>query len=231
MFPFLCNVMRTPSKKLGILGGTFNPPHYGHLQLANIALKQVALDSVIWVPNRAPPYRSNPDPDLTGHRLVMVQRAIASYPQFQLSTVDLDRPGPSYAIYTLRDLDQQYPGSTWYWILGMDAFRRLPQWYGSTELVARCTWLVAPRADRLLPDISPQRSPLMSPLHQELEIPQFPQGVAVSWQRLLMPPLNISSSLIRQRCRDRQPIDDLVPPVIKDYLSTQQLYSAPDCEV
>lgn len=223
--------MQTPALRLGILGGTFNPPHYGHLQLADTALQQAALDAVIWVPNRDPPYRLKTDRRFTEHRLAMVQRSIAPYPQFQLSTVDLDRPGPSYAIDTLRDLDQQYPGSRWYWILGMDAFRRLPQWYGSAELVTRCTWLVAPRPDNPLPDTATPQSRIIEQFQQAAIAPSFPKGVTITWQLLQMPPLNISSSLVRQRCRDRQPIDDLVPPAINDYLSTQQLYGGLDFEV
>ncbi len=161
----------------------------------------------------------------------MVQRAIAPYPQFRLSTIDLERSGPSYAIYTLRDLDQQYPGSRWYWILGMDAFRRLPQWYGSAELVARCTWLVAPRPEPPTPETVPQHSPDIEPLQQMAIAPSFPRGTTATWQLLQMPPLHISSSLVRQCCRDRQPIDALVPPAVKAYLLAQQLYGGPDTEV
>ena len=223
--------MQTPPQSLGILGGTFNPPHYGHLRLASTALQQGALDAVIWVPNRDPPHRSKTNLHLTEHRLVMVQRAIAPFPQFRLSTVDLERSGPSYAIYTLRDLDQQYPGSRWYWILGIDAFRRLPHWYGSAELVARCTWLVAPRPEPPLPETVTQHSPVIEQFQQAAIAPPFPGGVSVTWQLLQMPPLNISSSLVRQHCRDHQPIDDLVPPAIKDYLLTQRLYGGLDAEV
>lgn len=133
-------------ERRAILGGTFNPPHVGHLAIASAALEQAALQQVIWVPAAQPPHRTRDSLPERHHRVEMIRRAIAPYSTFSLTTVEGDRLSPSYAIDTLIELQRQYPVSQWYWIIGLDAFQTLPRWYRRLELIPRCTWLVAPRA-------------------------------------------------------------------------------------
>jgi len=132
-------------QRRAILGGTFNPPHLGHLAVAAVALERAGLHQVIWVPAGQPPHRTIDRLTKLPHRLEMLRLAIAPYPAFSLSTVDCDRASPSYAVHTLLELQRQYPASHWYWIIGLDAFQTLPRWYRRLELIPQCTWLVAPR--------------------------------------------------------------------------------------
>ncbi len=145
---------------IAIFGGTFNPVHRGHLLLAEKALHTFCLDRIIWVPTYRPTHKSNPRlrpllaPLVTppvaplvafDQRLEMVRLAIAPHPQFQLSNVTVWHEQPSFAITTLLDLQGLYPGNQWFWIVGMDTFQTLPKWHKRDDLLAQCTWLIAPR--------------------------------------------------------------------------------------
>ncbi|MBD2055202.1 nicotinate (nicotinamide) nucleotide adenylyltransferase [Oculatella sp. FACHB-28] len=199
--------------KLAILGGSFNPIHQGHLLMAEMARKQVNLDQVIWVPAQCPPHKQSIELADFQHRVEMVKRAIASYPVFCLSTVDQNRTGTSYAINTLLDLQTCYPNSQWYWIVGLDAFASLPRWYRRQELAANCSWLVAPRAGQPAEVIGHQ-------VVQQLAA----QSIKIDWQILQMPLVEISSSLVRQYCRDRRSLQDLVPESVENYILAHSLY-------
>ncbi|MGF1495377.1 MAG: nicotinate-nucleotide adenylyltransferase [Elainellaceae cyanobacterium] len=217
----------------GILGGTFNPIHVGHLVAAETARHQLGLDQVLWVPNQNPVYKAQADILAAPHRLELIRRAIAPYPTFELSEVELDRPGPSYAIDTWHQLQASAPMSQWYWILGLDTFLSLPHWYRCRELIPRCTWLVAPRpvasrelsaaptADR--DSLRPTRDAVHAAIRQRLR-QQNLYDLPIQWQLLDMPLLEISSSLIRRYCRDRRSVRYLVPDSVWRYLESHQLY-------
>jgi len=207
-------------QRRAILGGTFNPPHMGHLEIASTALEQAALQQVIWVPAGCPPHRALDSLPEHHHRLEMIRRAIAPYPAFSLSTIECDRPSASYAIYTLGELQRQYPTSQWYWIIGLDAFRTLPRWYRRLELIPSCTWLVAPRAIEAVID------PAFTSLCQQVTQQLISQQIEIQWQLLEMPLVAVSSSLIRQRYGDRHPIHPLVPTAVQDYIQQHQLYTS-----
>ncbi len=271
-------------QRRAILGGTFNPPHLGHLAAAAVALDQAALHQVIWVPAGQPPHRTIERLTTLPHRLEMIRLAIAPYPAFSLSTVDCDRASPSYAVHTLLDLQRQYPASHWYWIIGLDAFQTLPRWYRRLELIPQCTWLVAPRPIHPIQSKPTQPGQLTHSQPGQLTHPQpgqlthsgqadslnlasrdlqnnpegsnptvvstqavvYPpvfensspvccqqvvqqlasQQIEIQWQLLDMPPLNISSSLIRQQLGDRRSISisTLVPAAVDAYIRQHQLY-------
>ncbi|GAB4365422.1 MAG: hypothetical protein Kow00121_01910 [Elainellaceae cyanobacterium] len=241
-------------QSLAILGGTFNPVHWGHLWIAETALRQFTLDRVIWVPTYNPPYKSATKLLGFQHRVQMVQRAIANYPQFVLSTVEAQQP-TSYAVQTLQALQTHYSSGHWSWIIGLDALQTLPRWYHHQELIKQCKWLVAPRSSSQACDLSGwdqppdgfERNALVNfpPLAQpqltaSLEMnPEFQQSIQIceqveqqlareamqlDWHLLLLPPVNISSSLIRQRCRDRHSIRYLVPDAVQTYILEHHLY-------
>ncbi|MEB3355379.1 MAG: nicotinate-nucleotide adenylyltransferase [Synechococcales bacterium] len=222
----------------GILGGTFNPVHIGHLAAAETALDQLGLDQVLWVPNQAPPYKSQADILENSHRLELIRRAIAPHPPFQLSEVELNRPGTSYAVDTWQQLQASDPESEWYWILGLDSFLSLPHWHRCQELIPQCIWLVAPRpiTDVLFSDVHPAPSSMAEPPRSttaavEAEMQRRLQqkrldGIPLRWQFLDMPQLEISSSLIRRYCRDRRSIRYLVPDPVWRYLEIHQLYQS-----
>ncbi|MBW4523005.1 MAG: nicotinate (nicotinamide) nucleotide adenylyltransferase [Scytolyngbya sp. HA4215-MV1] len=203
-------------KKIAIFGGTFNPVHWGHLLIAETALHQCSLDQVLWVPTFHPPHKTAALPAFE-HRLTMVQRAIADHPNFACSTIEAQHSGTSYAIDTLQDLQTQQPNIRWFWIVGLDAFQTLPRWHNAPELIAQCDWLVAPR--------------MKSPASQGLGDERLQQGgdqlvrsLPLRWQILQMPLMEISSSLVRQHCRERRSIRYLVPETVRHYILTHQLY-------
>lgn len=191
-------------QRIAILGGTFNPVHWGHLQLATQAHRQVPLDQVIWVPAGHPPHKPQ-DTTLApfAQRVAMVERAIAPYPAFTVSTVEQTLPEPSYAIATLQHLQAQSPTAAWYWILGQDSFLSLPQWRDFPALAAACTWLVAPR----------------------IGVPPPTPPATVRWHWLRLSPIAISASQIRQRCAQGQSICDWVPKTVQHYIEVNNLYA------
>lgn len=177
--------------------------------MAEVALSQVELDQVIWVPTYNPPYRSPSVLAAFHHRVEMVKLAIAPYPPFTFSTVELDRTGTSYAIDTLTDLQTVYPNSLWYWIIGLDAFQSLPRWYGFEKLATECEWLVAPRRTWG---------------EGTWGVGNGEWGIRLRWQWLQMPLVEVSSSLIRKYRRDRHSINSLVPDIVAAYIVNNNLY-------
>src|SRR6266849_2871364 len=112
-------------RRLGILGGTFDPPHVGHLAAAEMARAELKLDCVFFVPTNRSPWKMTKHMSTTEQRVEMVARAIADHPHFALSRVDVDRPAPSYTYATLRLLRAQYPDDELYFIMGLDSLRDL----------------------------------------------------------------------------------------------------------
>ncbi|MCT7956071.1 nicotinate (nicotinamide) nucleotide adenylyltransferase [Laspinema palackyanum] len=155
-------------KKRAILGGTFDPIHWGHLGIAYGALAQAGLNQIIWVTDR---HKRDPRQQTRiefEHRQAMVQLAIAPEPAFCLGPPPPEDPKAGYAIVTGQTLQQHYPNSQWYWIIGADAFSTLPKWYRAAELVETFEWLVAPRSASPPPDNYPKETPLfieISPLN------------------------------------------------------------------
>jgi nicotinate-nucleotide adenylyltransferase len=208
-------------QKLAILGGTFNPVHRGHLLMATTALRQYALDQVLWVPTPTPPHKPSADLANFSHRLEMIKQAIAPYPTFAVSEIERQRAGRSYALHTFLDLQEAYPARQWFWIVGLDAFQSLPRWYRRHEWVDRCRWLVAPRplgepSDLCASHIQAQCQQVAEQMRQ--------QGNPIDWDLLPMPLIGVSSSLVRQYCRDHRPIDQLVPESVQAYIAMHQLY-------
>lgn len=218
-------------RKVAILGGTFDPVHWGHLLIAETALSQATLDQVIWVPDRCPPHKRAA---VFEHRLEMVRLAIADHPDFAISSGASNHSGSSYAIHSLIELQAIYTNTQWYWIVGLDAFQTLPRWYRRHELAALCEWLVVPR---LLP--APQgedpggMSAALEFICKQVAQQLAEQFIDIRWQLLQMPWVGVSSSLIRQYCRDGYAeakgvsisIRYLVPEAVRIYIATHKLYS------
>jgi nicotinate-nucleotide adenylyltransferase len=217
-------------QNFAVLGGTFNPIHWGHLLLAETALNQAQLDQIIWVPAYHPPHKFESEILLSfEHRYAMVQRAIADHPNFVASAVEQAQVGHSYAVQTLQALKLAYPDCCWYWIIGLDAFRSLPRWYGCQMLAEQCCWLVAPRSDSSQrvdqsPDeVIPETS---TPEKDCAEVEKIfaARSITLHWQFLKMPLVAISSSLVRRYCQEQHSIRYLVPDSVRDYISVQKLY-------
>lgn len=193
-------------QRLAIFGGTFNPIHWGHLVIAETALSQCAIDRILWVPSRLPPHKLQSLLDFE-QRFELVKLAIADHPAFTASAVEAARSGYSYAIATLADLQAEYPNAQWHWIIGADAFENLPKWRGSQDLIKQCIWLIAPRSSA------------------EKQSSYASSSLAGARSQLLdMPAINLSSSLIRQRCQDGRSIRYLVPESVRSQILAHQLY-------
>ncbi len=194
---------------IGILGGTFDPIHIGHLVVAEEARIKLGFNEVLFVPAGQPLLK--PDRKITpaGHRAEMVRRAIAGNPNFKLCTLEVERPGPSYTVDTLMMLREQLGSeASLYFILGRDTLAELPSWKEPKKLVQLCSLVVAPRLGAK--DLQ----------HLETEIP----GLLHKVIQLDMPVIGISSSGIRHRIAQGLPIRYLVPPEVQEYITEQKIY-------
>lgn len=218
-------------ERIAILGGTFDPVHWGHLVLAQTALDRLSLEKVIWVPVRNPPHKHGL---AYKHRRLMVEIAIADNSAFVLEEGNVDCAEPDYAINTLASLQKTYPNRQWVWILGLDAFQTLPRWYGRQQLIPACDWLVAPRPLPLTETTAPTRTDVSfqqpvdfqsSRLCQQIVTQLASQNIPIRWQLLPMTPLGISSSLIRRYCQQNRSIRYLVPDGVRAHISACNLYS------
>lgn len=197
-----------PVKRIGILGGTFDPPHYGHLILAELAADSLALDRVLFVPAADPPHkgalRSSAE-----HRVAMVERAIAGNPRFALSRVDLDRPGPQYSVEMVRLLQGERPEAPLAFLIGGDSLRDLPQWSRPDELI-RLVRLGVMRRPGSAPDLT----------QLERELPGIRERV--DW--IDAPQIEISASALAQRVRAGLSIRYQTPDAVRAYIEEHRLY-------
>ena len=186
--------------KLGVLGGTFDPVHVGHLLLAETAREELALERVLFVPAGQPWRKAGREIAPAGHRVAMLRLAIAGNPSFEVSMAEVDQPGPSYSAETLSKLHEQYPESQLYFIVGLDALLDMPHWR-DPETIRRLATIVVAGRDREGP----------------------PEGVA-EVQRLRMPRIDVSATDIRDRLRQGRSVRYLVPDTVGDYIRQHALY-------
>ncbi len=205
-------------QKIAILGGTFNPVHLGHLQIALTAQAQLQLQRVIWLPIRQPFHKQQATSASFEQRLEMVRLAIARHNRFELNSAAAD----SYAIGMLQRLQAVYPQSQWYWLIGQDALQTLPRWKGRQALAETCCWLVAPRAN--LANLANLAQDAPEVTCQQVAETMLKQAMPICWQLLRMQTMPISSSLIRQRRQQGQSIREFVPEPVEQYILAHQLY-------
>jgi nicotinate-nucleotide adenylyltransferase len=218
-------------RKIGILGGTFDPIHWGHLLMAQMAASQVALDQVIWIPDRDPPHKSRSSLASFEHRWEMVAASIVDRPNFVLSPLLSNPSGTSFAIDTLLYLQNFAPEAQHYWIIGADAFQTLPKWRRCCEIGQLCDWLVAPRPSLGHGEWGSEEVSECEKIQVETNaigrrvVEQMAmEGVEISWQALAMPAIEISSSQIRRYCTEGRSIEHLVPEAVSIYITAHQLY-------
>ena len=195
---------------LGLLGGTFDPPHFGHLHIARAACEQLNLDRVLFVPAGVQPLKQGQIISPPAQRARLVELAIADQPCFALSRLDLDRPGPHYTVDLLALVHQQYPAAAVWFIMGEDSLSDLLRWREPQRLITLARLAVLrrpgyepdwPTLDAALPDL---RDHLDWLDHAEIDI---------------------SARVIRQRVKDGLPIAEFVPEAVAAYIVTQHLYS------
>ncbi len=196
--------------RLGIFGGTFDPPHIGHLILAAEAQHQLTLDRLLWVLTPAPPHKREQPISPLQHRIDMLEAAIDGNPTFELSNVDISRPSPHYAVDTIHLLEKSYPGAELVYLMGGDSLANLPLWRKPLELVAGCQTLgvmCRPGAKIDLKDL-------------EAQIP----GITPKVRFIEAPLLDIAASQIRRRIREGRPFRYYLPPPVYHIIQQRHLY-------
>jgi len=195
--------------RYGVFGGTFDPPHYGHLALAQAALGQLNLDRVLWVVTADPPHKQGRPLSPVQDRVDMVLAAVAGQPQFEVSRVDIDRPGPHWAADTVALLQQAYPGAELVYLMGGDSLRDLATWGRPRELLAKATLgvLLRPGAE-------------VDPASLEPELPGISGKVAF----VTAPRMALASHDLRQRVAEGLSIEGLTPPGVAALIQARGLY-------
>jgi nicotinate-nucleotide adenylyltransferase len=199
--------------RVGLLGGTFNPPHVGHLVCAQEAHVALGLDRVLLVPVREPPHKGVEQDPGVAHRVELCRRAVAGDDRLGVSLVDADVPGPSFTVATLRRLHVDRPGDQLTFIVGGDMALSLPAWREPEAILELAALGVAEREGVRRADIVERLAPL--------------RGAAERVRFFDMPRVDISSSLVRRRAAAGLPIRYLVPDAVADYIAGEGLYRTP----
>lgn len=196
---------RCSPARIGLFGGTFDPPHVGHLVVAVNVRHALALDEVVLMVANVP-WQKEGTRQLTdaSHRLAMVEAAVADVPGLVAGRVEIDAGGPSYTADTLRALAEQYPGADLFTIVGDDAAAGFTTWERWPEVVARSAMVVVDRPG------------------EQLDLP-----TEVDWIRVEVPRLEVSSTDLRSRFADGRPLDYLVTEPVLELIRTRMLYAAP----
>jgi nicotinate-nucleotide adenylyltransferase len=196
------------ARRLGLYGGTFDPVHLGHLQVAEQARTELALQRVFFVLTPNPPHKSTTAISPAMHRLNMLRLALAEQPQFEVSTVELERPGVSYTVETVRYFRSQpeFAATELFLIIGADSLLELKNWREPQAIISMAKLAVYSRPG----------------LDWRQATPQFLQAAHL----LSGPQLDISATDIRQRCSRGESIRYLVPEIVRNYILENQLYQS-----
>lgn len=190
--------------RIGILGGSFDPIHKGHLALAQESEKQFHLDKILFIPVRQPPHKIHTKEVVATpeERSRMIELAIQDRPSWGLSKIELQRPGVSYTVDTLRELRKIYPKDEFFFMVGADAYLDLKNWKDPEEIMKLSEWIVAPRPGAKLPAKLPPRFHLL-----KMEL------------------VAISASETRKKMREKNQTRDLIPANVQAYIDKRGIYS------
>jgi nicotinate-nucleotide adenylyltransferase len=194
--------------RLGLLGGTFDPPHFGHLLMANEAAWQLRLERVLFLPAQQNPLKRGEPSSPAEARCEMVELAIADNPSFELSRLDVDRPPPSYTVDLLGALAA--PDRELFFLAGGDILPELPHWHAPVEILRLARLVIATRPGAPAPNVA----------HLEHELP----GIGARVDVIRTPGLEISSTQLRDRVRAGKPIRYLTPASVEQYIVENRLY-------
>lgn len=198
--------METP-RRIGIYGGTFDPVHLAHLVLAEQCREQAGLDEIWFIPAHHPPHKDSVMISSASHRRQMLEFAIAGHDRFRISTVELDRAGPSFTVDTLEALTQQHPAVTWSLLIGADSLHDFPTWRQPERITQLARLVVVNRGQTPLPYLQPYRD-------------RYGDVCDV----VRMPGMDIAASDIRQRVQQGKTIRYLVPRAVEVYIRQHHLY-------
>ena len=198
--------------RVGLLGGTFDPVHNGHLVIAERVRQRLNLDEVIFMPAGQPRLRVN-NPTPAAHRIQMVRLAIAGKPYFRLSTREVERAGPTYTVDTIAEMRGQLDcRDEVFFILGWDSLAGLPRWREPSRIIEMCFLVAVPRPGSQCPDLS--------------ALEKLVPGLAGRVILLDAPHVDIRASEIRRRVTRGLPIRHLVPGPVADYIKQHGLYAS-----
>lgn len=198
-------------EKIGIMGGTFNPIHFGHLILAQNALEQLELDKILFMPTNNPPHKEKAELATDYDRAQMIRLAIQGNPCFELSQLEYEREGITYTADTLTILKKQCPDTEWYFIVGADSLFEMESWKDPQTIFNLCTILAAGRDQVPAKEIDEQ-------------IKLLKENYKARIIHFKMPVIEISSSEIRNKAAEKKSVRYYVPDSVKDYIEQNGLY-------
>jgi nicotinate-nucleotide adenylyltransferase len=201
------------AERVGIFGGTFDPPHVGHLILAAEAVSQLRLRRLLWVLAAVPPHKTRQVISPLEDRMAMLRLAVADEPAFEISRADIDRPGPHYTLETLALVRKDNPGSAIILVVGGDSLRDLPTWHRPAEVVHTCDEIGVMRRPGDEVDLTGLEAAL--------------PGITAKVRFIDAPLLEISSSEIRERVQAKLPFRYYLPPSVHRYIVEGGLYQSP----
>ncbi len=196
--------------RLGVLGGSFDPPHFGHLAAAQEVGHRLGLQQVLFVPARQNPLKTDAPSGSAEQRVRMVELAVEGDPRFTVSRADVDRPAPSYTVDLLTLLQAQHTDAELYFLVGADALRDLASWRQPQEIVRRWRLATFPRAGHPAPDLD----------RLAASVP----GLAARLELVPVPGVDISSRDLRARVAAGDPIRYLVPDAVRRFIEREALY-------
>ena len=197
--------------RIGIMGGTFDPIHLGHLATAEAVRESLQLEKILFIPAKNPPHKTEKKITSSTHRVKMVELAIESNPFFELSTIEIEREGLSYSLLTIDELLKIFGAETeFFFITGADAVNDLPSWYRVEELLSKCHFVAATRGGSVLN---------WQPLEEF-----FGDQARKKIYEIQTPALQISSTEIRDRIKNRKSIRYLVPDVVLNYIIREEIH-------
>lgn len=185
-------------KRVGLLGGTFDPPHKGHFSIAKAAVNSLQLDEVWFIPTYEPPHKTEASTD-SEHRLQMLRLMIAKERNFYIKTIELERKGKSYTIDTMNELLIMYPNFQFYFIIGADQVKSLHKWYRIEELLDKVEFI-------------------------GVERPGFEWHETIKVRKLAVPKFDVSSTTIRNHIREGRSVEQFVHPDVYAYIKEHWLY-------
>lgn len=202
-------------ERIGVLGGTFDPPHVGHLWLATLAADALRLDRVLFMPAAQPPHKAGHPISPATDRLLMTRMAIAGNDAFELCPIEMERPGPSFTVDSVTELQRLYPDAALFLLMAADSLAQIDTWREPDRLLDLVEWIVGPRPGSRMPDRDALRE-------------RF--GAAAARIHVLEgPALDVSASEIRDRVAAGKAIRYLVPVAVEELIAERRLYrSTPD---
>lgn len=197
--------------RLGLFGGAFDPPHWGHLLLAEQCREQCALDEVWLLPSGSPPHKAAEGMSPAAQRAEMTELAVAGVPQFSVNRMEQTREGTTYTVDTLETLHREDPSRALYFLIGADSLVDLPGWRSPARILELATIVAVNRGDRPLPDLG-RLTEVVGP------------DLAHRVRTVTIPGIDISSTDVRRRVREGKSIRFLVPRAIEAYIAQHGLY-------